>query len=155
MGTTVKEVIAAHRAAGRLFEAAGLTTFVRAEGEGEPVVLLHGLPSSSSFLYRKVIGELAARGFAAMSFDLPGLGLADRPVGFDFTFAGLGRFAEAAVDALGLERFHLVVHTVPAKHFLQEDHAPARRADRRLRRPLITGLQARPGSCRQSTRCGT
>ncbi|HEU4399651.1 MAG TPA: alpha/beta hydrolase, partial [Actinomycetota bacterium] len=26
------------------------------------------------------------------------------------TFAGLGRFAEAAVDALGLERFHLVVH---------------------------------------------
>ena len=92
MATTVDEVIAAHRAAGRLFEAAGLTSFVRAEGEGEPVVLLHGL-RSSSFLYRKVIPELAARGFAAMSFDLPGLGLADRPVGFDFTFAGLGRFA--------------------------------------------------------------
>jgi haloalkane dehalogenase len=109
MGTTVDEVIAAHRAAGRSFEAAGLTSFVRAEGEGEPIVLLHGLPSSS-FLYRKVIGELAARGFAAMSFDLPGLGLADRPVDFDFTFAGLGRFAEAAVDALGLDRFHLVVH---------------------------------------------
>jgi haloalkane dehalogenase len=109
MGTTVDEVIAAHRAAGRSFEAAGLTSFMRAEGEGELIVLLHGLPSSS-FLYRKVIGELAARGFAAMSFDLPGLGLADRPVGFDFTFAGLGRFAVAAVDALGLERFHLVVH---------------------------------------------
>jgi pimeloyl-ACP methyl ester carboxylesterase len=31
-------------------------------------------------------------------------------VDFDFTFAGLGRFAEAAVDALGLDRFHLVVH---------------------------------------------
>jgi pimeloyl-ACP methyl ester carboxylesterase len=45
-----------------------------------------------------------------MSFDLPGLGLADRPVDLDFTFAGLGRFAEAAVDALGLERLHLVVH---------------------------------------------
>jgi haloalkane dehalogenase len=58
----------------------------------------------------QVIPELAARGFRAMSFDLPGLGLADRPVDFDFTFAGLGRFAEAAVDALGLERFHLVVH---------------------------------------------
>lgn len=111
MGTTVEEVIAAHRAAGRSFQAAGLTSFVRAEGEGEPIVLLHGLPSSS-FLYRKVIGELAARGFAAMSFDLPGLGLADRPLDFDFTFAGLGRFAEAAVDALGLDRFHLVVHDV-------------------------------------------
>jgi len=52
MGTTVEEVIAAHRAAGHLFEAAGLVSFVRAEGEGEPVVLLHGLPSSS-FLYRR------------------------------------------------------------------------------------------------------
>jgi pimeloyl-ACP methyl ester carboxylesterase len=58
MGTTVEEVIAAHRAAGHLFEAADLTSFVRAEGEGEPVVLLHGLPSSSSSLYRKVIPEL-------------------------------------------------------------------------------------------------
>jgi alpha-beta hydrolase superfamily lysophospholipase len=77
MGTTVDEVIAAHRAVARSFEAAGLASFVRAEGEGEPIVLLHGLPSSS-FLYRKVIGELAARGFAAMSFDLPGLGLSRR-----------------------------------------------------------------------------
>lgn len=59
MGTTVDDVIAAHRATGRSFEAAGLTGFVRAEGEGEPIVLLHGLPSSS-FLYRKVIPELAA-----------------------------------------------------------------------------------------------
>jgi haloalkane dehalogenase len=70
---------------------------------------MHGLPSSS-FLYRKVMPELAARGFRALSFDLPGLGFADRPPDFDYTFTGLGRFAVAAVDALGLGRFHLVVH---------------------------------------------
>lgn len=109
MGPTVDDVIAAHRAAGRQFEAAGVRSFVRAEGDGEPIVMLHGLPSSS-FLYRKVIGELAVRGFAAVSFDLPGLGLADRPADFDYTFAGLGRFAGVAVDALGLDQFHLVVH---------------------------------------------
>jgi haloalkane dehalogenase len=57
-----------------------------------------------------VIPELASRGFAAMAFDLPGLGLADRPNDFDYTFRGLGRFAADAVDALGLDRFHLVVH---------------------------------------------
>ena len=91
------------------FEAGGLTSFVREEGEGEPVVLVHGLPSSS-FLYRKMLPELASRGLRAVAFDLPGLGLADRPTDFDYTFAGLGRFAAAAVDALGLERFHLVVH---------------------------------------------
>src|SRR5262245_12516938 len=103
----VERLIAAHRAAGRRFEAAGTTSFVRAAGEGEVVLLLHGLPASS-FLYRKVIDELAGRGFAAASFDLPGLGLADRPQGFDDTLAGLGRFAIAAVDALEIDEFHLV-----------------------------------------------
>lgn len=104
-------VIAAHRAAGEVFEAAGVRSYVRAEGRGDrdPIVLMHGLPSSS-FLYRKVIAELAAVGHRALSFDLPGLGLADRPSDFDYTFTGLGRFAAAAVEALGLERFHLVVH---------------------------------------------
>jgi alpha-beta hydrolase superfamily lysophospholipase len=72
--TSVNDVIAPHRAAGRQFEAAGVGNFMRAEGSGESIVLLHGLPSSS-FLYRKVISGLAGRGFAALSFDLPGLGL--------------------------------------------------------------------------------
>lgn len=100
---------AAHLRAGRRFAAGGVGSFVREEGDGDPVVLMHGLPASS-FLYRKVIPELAARGFRAIAFDLPGLGFADRPADFDYTFAGLGRFAGAAVEALGLDRFHLVVH---------------------------------------------
>jgi pimeloyl-ACP methyl ester carboxylesterase len=107
--STAAGAIAVHRAAGEHFEAAGVRSFVRAQGDGDPIVLTHGLPSSS-FLYRKVIPELAARGFRALCFDLPGLGLADRPPDFDYTFTGLGRFAVAAVEALGLERFHLVVH---------------------------------------------
>ncbi len=103
-------VATAHLRAGRRFGAAGVASFVREEGAGEPVVLVHGLPSSSSFLYRKMLPGLASRGLRAVAFDLPGLGLADRPTDFDHTFAGPGRFAHAAVDALGLERFHLVVH---------------------------------------------
>jgi pimeloyl-ACP methyl ester carboxylesterase len=106
---TAAEAIEAHRAAGREFTAGGVQSFVRAEGDGEPVVLTHGLPASS-YLYRKVIPELAAAGFRAMSFDLPGLGLAARPADFDYTFTGLGEWAVSAVDALGLDRFHLVVH---------------------------------------------
>jgi len=109
MPTETSAVVAAHRAAGTFFEVGGLTTFRRDEGEGEAVVLMHGLPASS-FLYRKVIPRLAADGLRALSFDLPGLGLADRPEDFDYTIRGLGAFASAAVDALGLERFHLVVH---------------------------------------------
>ena len=103
--------MARHRAAGREFEAAGVRSFVREQGDGDPVVCMHGVPASS-FLYRKVIAELAAHGLRGVAFDLPGLGLAARPEGFNYSWTGLGQFAAAAVDALGLDRFHLVVHDI-------------------------------------------
>lgn len=101
--------IASHRRQGELFTAGGVGSFVRSQGTGVPVVLMHGLPASS-FLYRKVIPELAAVGLRAVAFDLPGMGLAERPTSFDYRIAGLGDFAAAAVEALGLDSFHLVVH---------------------------------------------
>ena len=105
------QVIADHRAAGRTFEAAEVQSFVREDGEGASVVCMHGVPSSS-FLYRKVLPALAARGLRGVAFDLPGLGLASRPEEFDYSWTGLGAFAAAAVDALELDRFHLVVHDI-------------------------------------------
>jgi pimeloyl-ACP methyl ester carboxylesterase len=84
---------------------------VREDGTGEPVLCLHGVPASS-FLYRKLLPELAARGLRGVAFDLPGLGLAERPTDFDYSWTGLSRFTVAAVDALGLDRFHLVVHDI-------------------------------------------
>lgn len=106
-----EEIVAEHAAAGREFTAGGVTSFVREEGTGDPVVCVHGVPVSC-FLYRKVLPEIAARGLHGIAFDLPGLGLADRPADQDYTWTGLGRFAADAVDALGLERYHLVVHDI-------------------------------------------
>ena len=105
------DVIERHRAAGRDFEAAGVRSFVREAGEGDPVVCIHGVPASC-FLWRKVLDELARRGLRGVAFDLPGLGLAERPADFDYTWTGLGRWCAAAVDALGLTRFHLAVHDI-------------------------------------------
>jgi haloalkane dehalogenase len=100
-----------HRAAGRSFEVGGMGSFVREQGEGEAVVLMHGVPTSS-FLYRKLIPLLAGRGLRAVAFDLPGLGLADRPEDYDYSWSGLARFTGDAIDALGIERCHLVVHDI-------------------------------------------
>jgi haloalkane dehalogenase len=105
------QVLREHEQAGRRFTAGSVNGFVLDQGSGETVLCLHGVPTSS-FLYRKVIKELADRGVRGMAFDLPGLGLADRPAEFDYTWTGLGRFAVGAVDALGLARFHLVVHDI-------------------------------------------
>src|SRR3954452_13999445 len=107
----VAEVIERHRRAGREFEAAGVESFVLEQGEGDPVVLMHGIPASS-FLYRKVLPLLAGRGLKGVTFDLPGLGLAEKPEDFDYTWSGLGRWTGAAIDALGIESCHLVLHDI-------------------------------------------
>lgn len=107
----VQEAIAAHAAAGRRFQAGGVDGFVLERGDGVPVVLMHGVPVSS-FLYRKVARELANRGLRAVAFDLPGTGLAGRPADFDYSWSGLARWTGEAIDALGIERCHLVVHDI-------------------------------------------
>jgi len=66
----------------------------------------------SSFLYRKVIHELADRGLRGIAWDLPGFGLAERPKDYDYSWTGLGRFAADAADELQLDRFHLIVHDI-------------------------------------------
>ena len=102
-----------HRASGRMFTAAGIRSFVLDAGprDGEPVVCVHGVPASA-YLYRKVVPALATRGLRGIAVDLPGLGFAERPVDADYTWTGLGRWLGSAVDALELDRFHLVVHDI-------------------------------------------
>jgi haloalkane dehalogenase len=107
----VAQVIDAHSAAGRRFEAGGVRSFVREEGRGAAVVCVHGVPSSA-FLYRKLVGQLADQGLRGLAFDFPGLGLADRPVDFDYSWSGLAGWMGEAIDALGLDRVHLVVHDI-------------------------------------------
>lgn len=109
MRAEVANVIQSHRAAGREFEAGGVRSFVREAGEGDPIVLLHGVPSSC-FLYRKLLEPLTEAGLRAVALDFPGLGLAERPAEFDYTWSGLARWLGDALEALEIERCHLVVH---------------------------------------------
>jgi pimeloyl-ACP methyl ester carboxylesterase len=66
----------------------------------------------SSFLYRKVLPLLADRGLRGVAFDLPGMGLSERPRDFDYTWSGLGRWTGEAMEALGIDRCHLVLHDI-------------------------------------------
>src|ERR1700738_2285075 len=104
-------VIASHQLAGMTFEAGGVGSFVVERGDGAPVICLHGVPASS-FLYRKVLTELATRGLRGVAFDFPGLGLAERPADFDYSWSGLARWTAQAIDALRIDRCHLVVHDI-------------------------------------------
>jgi haloalkane dehalogenase len=53
------------------------------EGDGPPVVFLHGEPTWS-FLWRKVIPPVRDAGFRCIAPDLPGFGRSDKPVEIDW-----------------------------------------------------------------------
>ena len=53
------------------------------EGEGNPILFLHGNPTWS-FLYRGIIIRLR-NNFRCIALDLPGFGLSDHPVDYRFT----------------------------------------------------------------------
>jgi haloalkane dehalogenase len=111
--SSVGRLLAQHRSAGRFFQADGISSFVLDDGapDAPAVVCVHGVPASS-YLYRKVVPALARRGLRGVAIDLPGLGLADRPSDADYSWSGLGRWLHAAIDALELHRFHLLVHDI-------------------------------------------
>lgn len=108
---TISNVIRDHRESGRFFHVNGTRSFALEVGQGPAVLCLHGVPTSS-FLYRKVIRALGGKGCRGISFDFPGLGLAERPQNFDYSFRGLLNFALGAIEELGLSSFHLVVHDI-------------------------------------------
>ncbi len=78
------------------------------EGDGAPVLLLHGEPTWS-FLYRKVIPPLIAAGHRCVVPDLPGFGRSDKPT--DVEWYSYDRHTEAVVslvEALDLRDVTLV-----------------------------------------------
>src|SRR5260221_3372086 len=99
------------RRQGCIFEGEGSNTVLWRMGEGETVVCVHGVPTSG-FLYRKLLPELASRGLEGVTLDLPGLGLADRPAYFDYSWSGLATWYLKAIGAAGITNFHLVVHDI-------------------------------------------
>lgn len=78
-------------------------------GEGDPVVLLHGNPTSS-YLWRNVIPELSGA-FRCLAPDLIGMGQSGKNPAGDYTFAAHSRFLDAWFDAVLPEgKVRLVIH---------------------------------------------
>jgi pimeloyl-ACP methyl ester carboxylesterase len=78
------------------------------EGAGEAVVFVHGNPGSGHDWAALVdaVGDFGR----AVAMDMPGFGQADKPADFEYDVGGYGKWLGAAIDELGIERVHLVVH---------------------------------------------
>ncbi len=73
---------------GKTVEVHGLNIFYLESGKGNPVVLLHGWPTSS-YLWRNIISFLAKRR-RVIAPDLIGYGLSDKPLEASTSYYGLG-----------------------------------------------------------------
>jgi len=78
------------------------------EGNGEPLLLLHGCPFSS-YIWRKVIPLLSPR-YRCLAPDLLGLGDTETPEGTDWSLRAQAATVVGFLDALGIERAHVVGH---------------------------------------------
>lgn len=77
------------------------------EGDGQPVVFLHGNPTSS-YLWRNIIPHVSER-HRAIAPDLIGMGDSGKPDG-DYRFADHARYLDTFLDQLDLSDAILVVH---------------------------------------------
>jgi pimeloyl-ACP methyl ester carboxylesterase len=77
-------------------------------GEGPPVVLLHGFPTSS-FLWRDLLPVLSA-GMRVVAPDLLGFGESEKPETADLSLVAQAGYVRELTDVLGIERFAAVGH---------------------------------------------
>lgn len=88
----------------------GLSFHVVSEGEGTPVLLLHGFPDSSH-LWRHQLPALAGAGYRAIAPDLRGFGNTDKPAdAAAYAMPALLGDVVGLLDGLGVERAHVVGH---------------------------------------------
>lgn len=78
------------------------------QGGGEPVVMLHGIPTHS-WLWRDVAATVA-HGFRVVAPDLAGFGFSDKRDDVDFSPVGQADVLTEVLDALGIEECVLVAH---------------------------------------------
>lgn len=76
-------------------------------GEGDPVLFIHGNPTSA-YLWRNIMPYVAGN-HRAIAIDLIGMGSSDKP-DIEYTFADHYRYLDGFVKALDLKNITLVAH---------------------------------------------
>jgi pimeloyl-ACP methyl ester carboxylesterase len=97
-------------------------------GAGEPIVLIHGL-MTSSYSWRYVLDPLAKR-YRVFAPDLVGSGASEKPLDYRYSIANQARFIAAYVRSIAKEPVYLVGNSLGGLYCLQallNDESLARR----------------------------
>ncbi len=91
----------------RFIEVNGSNLHYVEEGEGDPILFLHGNPTSS-YLWRNIIPHVTSLG-RAIAPDLIGMGKSDKP-DIEYSFFDHVKYVEGFIEKMGLKNITLVIH---------------------------------------------
>lgn len=86
------------------------TMAYRQAGAGDPVILIHGIPTNSG-LWRNVMADLADD-FAVYAPDMIGYGASVKPEAGDLSVSAQADYLADFMDAVGIDAAHLVGHDI-------------------------------------------
>ncbi len=111
----------------RTVQALGVDTFYLDAGTGPPVVLLHGLGATNASML-PTLGELS-RDHRVLAPDLPGFGDSGKPIR-RYHAAFFARWCVAFLDAVGVERAHLIGNSMGGRAAIETALRAPERVDR-------------------------
>jgi len=79
-------------------------------GSGEPILFIHGFPTSS-YLWRNIMEEVQDK-YKVIAIDLPGYGKSEKSIEDSFSFRYYTRILNSFLDNLKLDKITLGVHDV-------------------------------------------
>ena len=105
--TQQQEISAAFPFESKFVDVLGSKMHYVEEGAGEPVLFLHGNPTSS-YLWRNVIPHVSPQA-RCIAPDLIGMGKSDKP-DIEYRLADHIRYVDGLIEALGLKNITFVIH---------------------------------------------
>lgn len=104
---TEKSISAGFPFASKYIEVHGSNIHYIEEGSGDPILFLHGNPTSS-YLWRNIIPHMTPHG-RCIAPDLIGMGKSDKP-DIEYSFVDHVKYVEGFIDRLSLSNITLVIH---------------------------------------------
>ena len=93
---------------GEFFLFKGQRVFYRDEGQGEPLVCIHGFPTSSWDW--RLVWPLLTKKFRVIAIDMLGFGFSDKPPQYSYSVIDQADIHEALLAQLGITQYHLIAH---------------------------------------------
>lgn len=105
------------RASGDWLDFKGHNIFIKAVGEGQPLLVLHGFPTSS-YDYARLLPLLEDR-YRVILLDFLGFGFSDKPRPYHYSLFEQAEIAELAAAHFGHSSVHLLAHDMGASVALE------------------------------------